>query len=141
VRSDVGPLVRRIWGVPVIPTIATFEERSSGNSSRQPWKRTKNGNTGKIHFLSLDVEACDFRTCRSSSGLPQQTKVGVPQRFLAIRLLEQERGVRASRARSHPEDQWVRSNAYEKLCYPQCHGRTSDMVVSSGTAFPGHEPF
>jgi ferrous iron transport protein B len=126
VEIDVGHLSQDL-GVPVIPTIA-IRGKGVPELFQSAVETAKSGNTGKIHFLSLDVERV-ISELADLLGVATATKVGVPQRFLAIRLLEQdeefEQAVREVNPGIMGEIERLRSMLSE------CHGRPSDMVVSS----------
>jgi len=71
----------------VIPTIAIRGQgvRTLPFSLGDGQKRNK----GKIHYLSLDVERI-VSELADLLGVATATRLGVPQRFLAIRLLEED---------------------------------------------------
>jgi ferrous iron transport protein B len=126
VEIDVSHLSQDL-GVPVIPTIAN---RGQGVPElfQSAVETAKSGNTGTIHFLSLDVERM-ISELADLLGVATAARLGVPQRFLAIRLFEEDEEF----------DQAVREinpgimGDVERLRYvlSECHGRPSDMVVSS----------
>ena len=126
VEIDVHHLSQDL-GVPVIPTIAN---RGQGVPElfQAAVATAKNGNTGTIHFLSLDVEG-RISELADRLGAATASRLGVPQRFLAIRLLEQdeefEQAVRGINPGIMGEVERLRRALSE------CHGRPSDMVVSS----------
>jgi len=126
VEIDVGHLSQDL-GVAVIPTIA-IRGQGVPELFQSALETAKNGNTGKIHFLSLDVERV-ISELADLLGVATATRLGVPRRFLAIRLLEEDEEF----------DQAVREinpgilGDVERLrsLLSDCHGRPSDMVVSS----------
>ena len=126
VEIDVGHLSQDL-GVPVIPTIA-IRGQGVPELFQSAVQTAKSGNTGKIHFLSLDVERV-ISELADLLGVATATRLGVPQRFLAIRLLEEdeefEQAVREINPGIMGDVERLRSMLSE------CHGRPSDMVVSS----------
>jgi len=126
VEIDVGHLSQDL-GVPVIPTIAN---RGQGVPElfQSVVETAKSGNTGKIHFLSLDVEHT-ISELADLLGVATATRLGVPQRFLAIRLLEQDEEIEQAVREFNPA---IMADV-ERLrgVLSECHGRPSDMVVSS----------
>jgi ferrous iron transport protein B len=126
VEIDVAHLSQDL-GVPVIPTIAS-RGQGAPELFQSAVETAKSGNTGKIHFLSLDVE----RVISELAELLRDTaaaKLGVPERFLAIRLLEEdeefEQAVRDITPSIIGDVDRLRGVLSE------CHGRPSDMVISS----------
>lgn len=126
VEIDVEHLSQDL-GIPVIPTIAT---RGQGVPElfQTAMETAKRGKTGKTFFLSLDVE----RAVSELAGLLGENtawKMKLPPRILAIKLLEKdeefEREVRAIHPESIGEIDRLRRHLAE------CHGRPSDVVVSS----------
>ena len=126
VEIDVGHLSQDL-GVPVIPTIA-IRGQGVPELFQSAVQTAKSGNTGKIHFLSLDVERV-ISELADLLGVATATGLAVPQRFLAIRLLEEdeefEQAVREINPGIMGDVERLRSMLSE------CHGRPSDMVVSS----------
>jgi len=126
VEIDVGHLSQDL-GVPVIPTIA-IRGQGVPELFHSALETAKSGNTGKIHYLSLDVERI-VSELADLLGVATATRLRVPQRFLAIRLLEEdeefEQAVREINPGIMSDLQRLRSMVSE------CHGRPSDMVVSS----------
>ncbi len=126
VEIDVGHLSQDL-GVPVIPTIA-IRGQGVPELFQSAVETAKSGNTGKIHFLSLDVERA-ISELADLIGVATAARLGVPQRFLAIRLFEQdeefEQAVRETNPGIMGEVERLRGVLSE------CHGRPSDMVVSS----------
>jgi ferrous iron transport protein B len=126
VEIDVDHLAQDL-GVPVIPTIAN---RGQGVPElfQSAVQTAKSGNTGKVHFLSLDVERI-ISELADLFGVDTAKRLGVPQRFLAIRLLEEdeefEQAVREIKPGIMGDVERLRSMLSD------CHGRPSDMVVSS----------
>jgi len=126
VEIDVDHLAQDL-GVPVIPTIAV---RGQGVPElfHSAVETAKRGNTGTIHFLSLDVERV-ISELADLLGTATASKLGVPKRFLAIRLLEQDEEFEQAVREIHPGIM----GEVERLrtLLSECHGRPSDMVVSS----------
>jgi ferrous iron transport protein B len=126
VEIDVGHLSQEL-GVPVIPTIA-IRGQGVPELFQSALETAKRGTAGKIHFLSLDVERV-ISELADLLGVATARRLGVPQRFLAIRLLEQdeefEQAVREINPGIMGDIERLRSMLSE------CHGRPSDMVVSS----------
>jgi len=126
VEIDVGHLSQDL-GVPVIPTIA-IRGQGVPELFQSAVATAKSGKTGTIHFLSLDVERA-ISELADLIGVANAARLGVPQRFLAIRLFEQdeefEQAVREIKPGIMGEVERLRSVLSE------CHGRPSDMVVSS----------
>ena len=126
VEIDVGHLSQEL-GVPVIPTIA-IRGQGVPELFQSALETAKRGTAGTIHFLSLDVERV-ISELADLLGVATARRLGVPQRFLAIRLLEQdeefEQAVREINPGIMGDVERLRSMLSE------CHGRPSDMVVSS----------
>jgi len=126
VEIDVAHLSQEL-GVPVIPTIA-IRGQGVPELFQSALETAKSGTAGTIHFLSLDVERV-ISELADLLGVATARRLGVPQRFLAIRLLEQdeefEQAVREINPGIMGEVERLRSVLSE------CHGRPSDMVVSS----------
>ena len=126
VEIDVAHLSQDI-GVPVIPAIAN---RGQGVPElfQTAVEKAKSGITGKIHFLSLDVERI-ISELADLLGAATAARLGVPARFLAIRLLEEDeefvQAVREITPGILSDVQRLRGVLSE------CHGRPSDMVMSS----------
>jgi ferrous iron transport protein B len=126
VEIDMGHLSQDLR-VPVIPTIA-IRGQGVPELFQSAVETAKSGNIGKIHLLSLDVERI-ISELADLLGVATATRLGVPQRFLAIRLLEEdeefEQAVREINPGILGDVERLRSMLSE------CHGRPSDMVVSS----------
>ena len=126
VEIDVGHLSRDL-GVPVIPTIA-IRGQGVPELFQSAMQTAKSGITGKIHFLSLDVERI-ISELADLLGVGTATRLGVTQRFLAIKLLEEdeefEQAVREINRGIMGEVE------HSRRMLSECHGRPSDMVVSS----------
>jgi len=126
VEIDVGHLSEDL-GVPVVPTIAN---RGQGVPElfQSAVETARSGKTGKIHSLSLDVE----RAVSELTGLfgsPTAGSLGLPQRFLAIKLLEEDEEFERAVKQINP----AAMKDVERLrgVLSECHGRPSDVVVSS----------
>ncbi|MGE5841889.1 MAG: ferrous iron transport protein B [Deltaproteobacteria bacterium] len=126
VEIDVAHLSQDL-GVPVIPAIAN---RGQGVPElfQSAVEMANSRKAGKIHFLSLDVER-QISELAELLGAATASKLGVSERFLAIRLLEEdeefEQAVREIKPGIMGDVERMRSALSE------CHGRPSDMVVSS----------
>mgnify|MGYP005847350237 FL=1 len=126
VEIDVDHLSQDL-GVPVIPTIAV---RGQGVPElfHSAVETAKRGNTGRIHFLSLDVERV-ISELADLLGTAAASKLRVPKRFLAIRLLQQDEEFEQAVRGIHPGIMGEVERLRNLLS--ECHGRPSDMVVSS----------
>lgn len=126
VEIDVSHLSQDL-GVPVIPTIAN---RGQGVPElfQSAVETAKSGNTGTIHFLSLDVERM-ISELADLLGAATATRLRVPQRFLAIRLFEQDEEFEQAVQEINPGVMGDVERLRRVLS--ECHGRPSDMVVSS----------
>jgi ferrous iron transport protein B len=126
VTIDVAHLSQDL-GVPVIPAIAN---RGQGVPElfQSAVETAKRGKTGEIHFLSLDVERV-ISELAALLGAVTAERLGVPERFLAIRLLEEDEEFVQAMRNIKPEIM----GHVERLrgVLSECHGRPSDMVVSS----------
>jgi len=126
VEIDVGHLSQDL-GVPVIPTIAN---RGQGVPElfQSAVETAKSGKRGKIHSLSLDVERA-VSELADLFGSPTTTTLGLPQRFLAIKLLEEDEELERAVKEINP----AAMGHVERLrrVLSECHGRPSDVVVSS----------
>jgi ferrous iron transport protein B len=126
VEIDVGHLSQDL-GVPVVATIAN---RGQGVPElfQTALKAAKRGETGKIHFLSLDVERA-ISELADVFGVPTAAQLGVPQRFLAIKLLEEDDEFQRAVWEINPG---VLADVKRlRRVLSECHGRPSDVVVSS----------
>ena len=126
VEIDVGHLSRDL-GIPVIPTIAT---RGQGVPElfQSAIATAKRGKTGKLFFLSLDVE----RTISELAGVLGEATAGrmkLPARILAIKLLEKDEEFEHAVRKIHPGV--MREVERLRRTLAECHGRPSDVVVSS----------
>jgi ferrous iron transport protein B len=126
VEIDVGHLSQDL-GVPVIPTIA-IRGQGVPELFQSAVQTAKSGITGKIHFLSLDVERI-ISELADLLGVATATRLGVTQRFLAIRLLEEDEEFEQAVREINPEIMGEVERSRSMLS--ECHGRPSDMVVSS----------
>jgi ferrous iron transport protein B len=126
VEIDVGHLSQDL-GVPVIPTIA-IRGQGVPELFQSALETAKSGITGKIHFLSLDVERI-ISELADLLGVGTATRLGVPQRFLAIRLLEEDEEFEQAVREINPGIMGEVERSRSMLS--ECHGRPSDMVVSS----------
>ena len=126
IQIDVEHLSQDL-GVPVIPTIAT---RGEGVTElfQTAIVTAKEGNRGKTFFLSLDVERTVSKlSILIGEGIAQN--LGVPVRLLAIKLLEQDEEFEAAVRKTKPEVLKEVERLRQDLS--ECHGRPSDMVISS----------
>jgi len=126
VEIDVGHLSQDL-GVPVIPTIA-IRGRGVPELFQSAVETAKSRNTGRIHFLSLDVERV-ISELADLLGVATATGLGVPRRFLAIRLLEEDEEFEQAVREINPGIMGDVERLRRMLS--ECHGRPSDMVVSS----------
>jgi len=126
VEIDVGHLSQDL-GVPVIPTIA-IRGQGVPELFQSAVQTAKSGITGKIHFLSLDVERI-ISELADLLGVGTATRLGVTQRFLAIRLLEEDEEFEQAVREINPGIMGEVERSRSMLS--ECHGRPSDMVVSS----------
>jgi ferrous iron transport protein B len=114
-------------GVPVVPTIAN---RGQGVPVlfQTALQTAKRGETGKIHLLSLDVERA-VSELADIFGVPTAAQLKVPERFLAIKLLEEDDEFQRAVWEINPG---VLSDVKRlRRVLSECHGRPSDVVVSS----------
>jgi ferrous iron transport protein B len=114
-------------GVPIIPTIAT---RGQGVPElfKAAIDTAKRGNTGKTYFLSLDVEQA-ISELVGLLGEETAGKIGLPVRLLAIKLLEEDEEFEKAVTEIHPELTGDVERLRRNLA--ECHGRPSDVVISS----------
>jgi ferrous iron transport protein B len=126
VEIDVGHLSQDL-GVPVIPTIA-IRGQGVPELFQSAVQAAKSGITGTIHFLSLDVERI-ISELADLLGVGTATRLGVTQRFLAIRLLEEDEEFEQAVREINPGIMGEVERSRSMLS--ECHGRPSDMVVSS----------
>jgi ferrous iron transport protein B len=126
VEIDVGHLSQEL-GVPVIPTIA-IRGQGVPELFQSALETAKRGTAGTIHFLSLDVERV-ISELADLLGVATARRLGVPQRFLAIRLLEQDEEFEQAVREINPGIMGEVERSRSMLS--ECHGRPSDMVVSS----------
>ena len=126
VEIDVSHLSQDL-GVPVIPTIAN---RGQGVPQlfQSAVETARSGNTGTIHFLSLDVERM-ISELADLLGVATAARLRVPRRFLAIRLFEQDEEFEQAVQEINPGVMGDVERLRRVLS--ECHGRPSDMVVSS----------
>jgi ferrous iron transport protein B len=126
VEIDVDHLSQDL-GVPVVPTIAN---RGQGVPVlfQTALQTAKRGETGKIHLLSLDVERA-VSELADIFGVPTAAQLKVPERFLAIKLLEEDDEFQRAVWEINPG---VLSDVKRlRRVLSECHGRPSDVVVSS----------
>lgn len=126
VEIDMDHLSRDL-GVPVIPTIAT---RGQGVPElfQAALENARNGTSGNTHYLSLDVErAVSELTALLGADLPE--RLGLPARILAIKLLEEDEEFEESIRNTKPGIMLDVVRLRRTLA--ECHGRPSDVVVSS----------
>jgi ferrous iron transport protein B len=126
VEIDVEHLSRDL-GVPVIPTIAT---RGQGvpelfQSAVETAQRRK---TGKTFFFSLDVEGA-IAELADILGKTIAGQMNVPPRILAIKLFEKDEEFEQEARQIQPEIMGEVGRLSRTLA--ECHGRPSDVVVSS----------
>jgi len=126
VEIDVEHLSRDL-GIPVIPTIAT---RGQGVPElfHTAVETAKRGKTGKTFFFSLDVEQA-VSELGGLLGKKTAGKMKIPPRILAIKLLENDEEFEGSVKEIHPEVLGEVERLRRTLA--ECHGRPSDVVVSS----------
>ena len=126
VEIDVDHLSQDL-GVPVIPTIAV---RGQGVPELfdAAVKHAKNGKTGNTYFLSLDVEQAVSELANLlGSDLP--ARLGLPGRILAIKLLEEDEEFEQAVREIKPG--MMNDVAQLRRTLSECHGRPSDVVISS----------
>jgi ferrous iron transport protein B len=126
VEIDVGHLSQDL-GVPVVPTIAN-RGRGVPELFQMALETARTGKTGKIHSLSLDVERA-ISELADVFGARTAAKLGVPQRFLAIKLLEEDDEFQRAVWEINPGILGDVKRLRRVLS--ECHGRPSDVVVSS----------
>jgi ferrous iron transport protein B len=126
IEIDVDHLSQDL-GVPVVPTIAIRGE-GVPELFQKAIAAAKEGRIGKTFFLSMDVERT---VSRLSSLLERKTadSLGVPMRLLAIKVLEQDEEFYAAIEKENP--QVVPEVGHLRQDLSECHGRPSDMVISS----------
>jgi ferrous iron transport protein B len=114
-------------GVPVIPTIAIRGE-GVPELFQKAIAAAQEGRIGKTFFLSMDVERT---VSRLSSLLEKETadSLGVPMRLLALKVLEQDEEFYAAIEKETP--QVIPEVEHLRRDLSECHGRPSDMVISS----------
>jgi ferrous iron transport protein B len=114
-------------GAPVIPTIATRGE-GVPELFQTALETARSKKTGKTFYLSLDVE----RAISEISSLIDDgvaVNLGIASRFLAIKLLEQDSEFEDAVRKLKPEILYTIEGLRQDLS--ECHGRPSDMVISS----------
>jgi ferrous iron transport protein B len=114
-------------GVPVVPTISIRGE-GVPELFQKAVAAAKERRIGKTFFFSMDVERT-VSHLSSLLGKDTADKLGVPTRMLAIKLLEEDEEFHAAVERASP----VVIREVERLRgdLAECHGRPSDMVISS----------
>jgi ferrous iron transport protein B len=114
-------------GVPVVPTISTRGE-GVPELFQVALETARNKKTGKTFYLSLDVEKAisELSSLIDNEAAP---KLGITPRFLAIKLLEQDGEFEDVVIKSKPEIQHEMERLRRDIS--ECHGRPSDMVISS----------
>jgi ferrous iron transport protein B len=126
IQIDVEHLSQDL-GAPVIPTIAT---RGEGvlDLFQTALETARSKKTGKTFYLSLDVEKA---ISEISSLIDDEVAVnlGIASRFLAIKLLEQDGEFEDAVRKLKPEILHTIERLRQDLS--ECHGRPSDMVISS----------
>jgi ferrous iron transport protein B len=126
IQVDLGHLSQDL-GVPIIPTIATRGE-GVPELFQTALETARNKKTGKTFYFSLDVE----KTISEISSLIDDEVVvnlGSAPRFLAIKLLEQDGEFEDAVRKLKPEI--LRTIERLRQDLSECHGRPSDMVISS----------
>ncbi|MEW6667771.1 MAG: ferrous iron transport protein B [Thermodesulfobacteriota bacterium] len=125
IRIDVEHLSEDL-GVPVIPAIAT---RGSGIPELFQAARevAETGRRGKTFPLSRDVE--DAVTALASHVRGTAGKHGLPERLLALQLLEEDTGFEELLRRTDPA--LVPEVERLRQAISEAHGRPSYMVISS----------
>ncbi len=126
VEIDVEHLAHDL-GVPVVPTIS-IRGHGVPELFRAAIETAKSGKTGKTYFLSLDVEQAVSELASLFSESTTQ-KVGLPERLLAIKLLEEDEEFEEEIERVQPEV--MTDVARLRRMLADCHGRPSDVVISS----------
>jgi ferrous iron transport protein B len=126
IQIDVDHLSQDL-GVPVIPTIATRGE-GVPELFQTALETARNKQTGKTFYLSLDVEGA-ISEVSSLIGNEMALDPGITPRFFAIKLLEQDGEFEDTVRKSTPEILHRIERLREDLS--ECHGRPSDMVISS----------
>jgi ferrous iron transport protein B len=126
VEIDVNHLSQDL-GVSVVPTIAT---RGQGVPElfQTAVENGKNGKTGNTHFLSLDVESA-ISELSGLLGTDMPARLGLPGRILAIKLLEEDDEFEQAVRKIEPG--MLKDVARLRHVLSECHGRPSDVVVSS----------
>jgi ferrous iron transport protein B len=114
-------------GVPVIPTISTRGE-GVPELFQAALETARNKKTGKTFYLSLDVEKAisELSSLIDKEAAPS---LGITPRFLAIKLLEQDGEFEDAVRKLKPEILHNIEGLRQDLS--ECHGRPSDMVISS----------
>jgi ferrous iron transport protein B len=114
-------------GVPVIPAVAA-RGRGLTELFRAAVEAACSGRKGIIFHLSRDVEGA-VEALASRIGEASASALGLPARFLALKLLEQDETTTLDVGRRLPQIM----DDVEKLRneIEQAHGRPSDMVISS----------
>ncbi len=114
-------------GVPVIPTIFTRGE-GIPELFQAAIETARSRKRGKTFFLSLDVEKA---VSELSSLIDEKAaeNLGITPRFLALKLLEQDRELEEAIKKTSPEV--LRETERLRKDLSECHGRPSDMVISS----------
>jgi len=126
IEIDVDHLSQDL-GIPVVPTISIRGE-GVPELFQKAVAAAKERSIGKTFFLSMDVE----RTVTHLSSLLEKKtadNLGVPMRLLAIKLLEQDEEFHAAIAKTNPQTIGEVERLRRDLS--ECHGRPSDMVISS----------
>jgi len=114
-------------GVPVIPTIA-IRGKGVPELFQAAIDTAKNRKTGKTYFLSLDVERA-ISELAGLLGVDAPGRLGVPARVLAIKLLEEDEEF--ERAVREIKPGIINHVVRLRRVLSECHGRPSDVVVSS----------
>jgi ferrous iron transport protein B len=126
VEIDVEHLSQDL-GVPVMPTIS-IRGQGVPELFRAAVETAKSGKTGRTYLLSLDVERAVSELSSLFSDDAVQ-KIGLPARLLATKLLEEDEEFQKEIERVQPEV--MNSVKRLRLMLAECHGRPSDVVISS----------
>lgn len=126
VEIDVAHLSRDL-GVPVIPTIA-IRGQGVPELFETAVNTAKDGKPGKTHFLSLDVERA-ISELEGLLGPKLPERLGVQGRLLAIKLLEEDEEFEQAVRKIEPGI--LKEVMRLRHTLSECHGRPSDVVVSS----------
>jgi ferrous iron transport protein B len=126
IRIDVEHLSQDL-GVPVVPTISTRGE-GVPELFQAALESLRDKRAGKTFHFSLDVEKAvsELSSLLDDGAL---TNLAITPRFLAIKLLEQDREFEEAVGKVKPEI--LPEIERRRRDISECHGRPSDMVISS----------